>query len=92
VVSGAAAFDCGDAVLIGLASDHLEYPNGNETVKVKADYFGSGTASLKLYLDDVQADERTVILADWQHRNRPHRGPRSAAAATICAPSSAGTV
>jgi hypothetical protein len=63
VVSGAAAFDCGDAVLLGLATDHLDYPDGNETVKVKVDYFGAGTASLKLYLDDVQVDERVITLA-----------------------------
>ena len=63
VVSGAAAFDCGDAVLLGLACDHLDYPDGNETVKVKVDYFGNGTASLKLFLDDVQIDERSLTLA-----------------------------
>jgi hypothetical protein len=63
VVSGAAAFDCGDAVLIGLAPNHLEYPLGSETVKVKADYFGSGTATLQLFLDDVVADEKSITLA-----------------------------
>jgi hypothetical protein len=63
VVSGAAAFDCGDAVLIGLAPDHLEYPLGSETVKVKADHFGNGTATLQLYLDDVPVETRSVTLA-----------------------------
>jgi len=63
VVSGAAAFDCGDAVLIGLSPDHLEYPLGSETVKVKADHFGSGTATLQLYLDDVVVDTKSITLS-----------------------------
>ncbi len=63
VVSGAAAFDCGDAVLLGLAPDRLEYPLGSETVNVIADHFGSGAATLELYLDDVLVETRSVTLS-----------------------------
>ncbi|MCX6580914.1 MAG: hypothetical protein NT166_12115 [Candidatus Aminicenantes bacterium] len=40
VVSGRLAFDVGDAVLMGIASDKFEYKDGNENVIVKIDYLG----------------------------------------------------
>ncbi len=62
VVSGSTAFDVGDAVLIDATTDRYEYPNGNETVNLTIDYFGQGTASLELYMDEEKVEERTLTL------------------------------
>jgi hypothetical protein len=56
------AFDVGDAVLMGITTDHFEYKQGSEPVNVKIDYFGEGTAQIELYLDEEKMDERSVTL------------------------------
>ena len=61
-VCGSIAFDVGDAVLMGIATDQFEYKEGNEPVYVKTDYFGQGTAQMQLYLDEEKTDERSVTL------------------------------
>jgi len=55
-------FDVGDAVLMGITTDHFEYKQGSEPVNVKIDYFGEGTAQIELYLDEEKMDERSVTL------------------------------
>jgi hypothetical protein len=56
------AFDVGDAVLMGITTDHFEYKQGNEPVNVKIDHFGQGTAQIELYLDEVKVNESSVNL------------------------------
>ena len=62
-VAGMVVFASGDATLIDMTTDHAEYPNGSETVQVKTDYYGAGTADLKFYLDDIQIVDAKVILS-----------------------------
>jgi hypothetical protein len=56
------AFDVGDAVLMGITTDHFEYKQGNEPVNIKIDHFGQGTAQIELYLDEVKVNESSVTL------------------------------
>jgi len=60
--SGSEAFDVGDAVLLGISTDKVDYPQGNESVVVKAGLYGSVTASLEFYLDGQSAGSQSVSL------------------------------
>ena len=60
--SGGEAFDVGDAVLLGISTDKVDYPQGNESVVVKAGLYGSVTASLEFYLDGQSAGGQYVSL------------------------------
>ena len=60
--SGSEAFDVGDAVLLGISTDKVDYPQGNESVVVKAGLYGSVTASLEFYLDGQSAGGQYVSL------------------------------
>ncbi len=60
--SGSEAFDVGDAVLLGISTDKVDYPQGNESVVVKAGLYGSVAASLEFYLDGQSAASQSVSL------------------------------
>jgi len=73
VVSGRLAFDVGDAVLMGIATDKYEYKDGNENVIVRIDYFGEKTETLSrkgfstsqsfsLLMDNEKVEERTLTI------------------------------
>ena len=73
VVSGRLAFDVGDAVLMGIATDKYEYKDGNENVIVRIDYFGEKTETLSrkgfstsqsfsLFMDNEKVEERTLTI------------------------------
>ncbi|MCX6584525.1 MAG: hypothetical protein NT166_30510 [Candidatus Aminicenantes bacterium] len=73
VVSGRMAFDVGDAVLIGIATDQFEYKDGGENVIVRIDYFGekpetlsrkgfSTSQSFCLFLDNEKVEERSLTI------------------------------
>jgi hypothetical protein len=60
--SGSEAFDVGDGLLLGISTDKVDYPQGNESVVVKASLYGSVTASLEFYLDGQSAGSQSVSL------------------------------
>jgi DNA-binding beta-propeller fold protein YncE/uncharacterized membrane protein len=60
--SGSEAFDVGDAILIEISTDRVDYPQGNELIVVKAGSYGSVTASLEFYLDGQPAGSQSVSL------------------------------
>lgn len=62
VVSGSLAFNVGDAVLLGITTDKYEYKEGNESVNVKVEYFGEGSAALELFMDDQVVETKNVTI------------------------------
>jgi len=62
LASGAKAFDIGEAVLLGLATDRSDYPEITMPVTVKADLYGTSTAGIELFLDgnSITADNITL--------------------------------
>ena len=60
--SGSEAFDVGNAVLLGISTDKVDYPQGNESVVVKAGLYGSVTVNLEFYLDGQPVESQSVSL------------------------------
>lgn len=62
IVSGAKAFDIGDALLTAVATDKREYAALNEPVIVKTELFGRNNADLSLMLDGTAVKNVAVSL------------------------------
>jgi len=63
--SGSAAFDMGEAVILGIATDQAFYPDGREPVTAAVNLYGSGPATLELFLDGQSAALQSVTLAGF---------------------------
>lgn len=49
--SGSEAFDVGDALLLEISTDKIDYPSGTESVAVSAELYGTVSATIDIYLD-----------------------------------------
>jgi methionine-rich copper-binding protein CopC len=63
LASGAKAFDIGEAVLLGLATDKTDYPEITSPVTLKADLYGATEAALEFILDGTSITTDTVTIA-----------------------------
>jgi hypothetical protein len=62
LASGAKAFDIGEAVLLGLATDKSDYPEITLPVNVNVDLYGTTVAGIELLLDGVSIKSDSVNL------------------------------
>jgi streptogramin lyase len=62
LVSGSEAFDVGDAVLLGLKTDKIDYPTNTEVVKTTATIYGSVPADMELQLDGLTVRNESIVL------------------------------
>jgi len=60
--SGSEAFDVGDAVLMGLATDKRDYPINTDPVTIEAKIYGSVNADLQLELDGTIVELRNFSV------------------------------
>ncbi len=67
--SGSEAFDVGDAVLLGISTDKVDYPQGNESIVVRAGLYGSVTASLEFYVDGQSEGSQSASLNGFSALN-----------------------
>lgn len=74
LTSGAEAFDVGDAVLLGLATDKQDYPNGTEAVNATTSLFGNASAALEFFVDNVPVSSETVVMNGFTTVNSPLAG------------------
>jgi tripartite motif-containing protein 71 len=65
LVSGAQAFDMGEAVALGLATDLVDYPMGNEPVVAKASLFGNVPATVDFLMDGQAVASQTAVLSGF---------------------------
>lgn len=63
LASGAKAFDIGEAVLLGLATDKSDYPEITLPVAVKVELYGTVAAGIELFLDGASIKSDTVTLS-----------------------------
>jgi hypothetical protein len=75
--AGSAAFDMGEAVVLGIATDQASYPDGREPVTAAVNLYGSGPATLELFLDGQSAALQSVTLAGFTaiQQNIPVNSP-----------------
>lgn len=74
LTSGAEVFDVGDAVLLGLATDKSDYPNGTEAVNAAASLFGNASGTMELFVDGVSVGSETVAMNGFTTVNSPLAG------------------
>jgi len=67
LVSGSEVFDVGDAVLLGLSTDRVDYAATNEPVNVKASMYGTVSATLEFFLDGQPAGSLPVSLSGFSN-------------------------
>jgi hypothetical protein len=65
LVSGAQVFDMGEAVALGLATDLIDYPLGNEPVVAKASLFGNVPATVDFFMDGQAVASQTAVLSGF---------------------------
>jgi hypothetical protein len=65
LASGAKAFDIGEAVLLGIATDRTDYPEITLPVTVKADLYGQADVGLEFFLDGAGIRANTLALAGF---------------------------
>ncbi|MBU1209565.1 MAG: hypothetical protein KKH04_22040 [Proteobacteria bacterium] len=53
--AGSAAFDIGEGVVLGITTDRTYYPDGSEPVTTEVSLYGSGPATLELFLNEQLA-------------------------------------
>ena len=68
--SGAEAFDLGEARFLGLTTDRVDYPWGDEPVVVKASLLGAMEATLELLLDGEPL-QKPALVAFRLYRDHP---------------------
>ena len=75
--SGSAAFDMGEAVILGIETDQTYYPDGREPVTAAVNLYGAGPATLELFLDGQSAALQSVTLAGFTtiQQNIPVNSP-----------------
>lgn len=66
LVSGSEAFDVGDAILLGLSTDKVDYPENTVPVQVKMSMFGTVDANLELQLDGTTVKNESVSLNGFE--------------------------
>ncbi len=62
LVSGAEAFDVGEAVLLGLSTDKTDYPSDTEPVIATVSAYGTVDAFLELQIDDSTIITHSIIF------------------------------
>ncbi len=65
LVSGSEAFDVGEAVLLGLATDKVDYALNSVPVAVKAELYGSAAATLELFVDGTSVQSTPLNLTGF---------------------------
>ncbi|HEY3308285.1 MAG TPA: CARDB domain-containing protein [Desulfuromonadaceae bacterium] len=65
IVSGAKAFDIGNALVNSVATDKKEYPTISEAVSVKTELFGTATGDLAIQLDGTTIQTTSVSLSGF---------------------------
>ncbi len=63
--AGSEAFDMGEAVVLGIATDQAYYPDGSEPITAAVNLYGSGPATLELFQDGQLAASQQVTLAGF---------------------------
>ncbi|MGD0623082.1 MAG: CARDB domain-containing protein [Thermodesulfobacteriota bacterium] len=63
--SGSEAFDLGEAVILGLKTDQVDYPTGQEGVGISLSLYGTLSANLEFFLDDKIAGGGMVSLSGF---------------------------
>lgn len=62
LASGAKAFDVGDAMLLGLATDKAEYVENTDPVTAKVRMYGAADANLEFQLNGISIKTEPVVL------------------------------
>ena len=65
IVSGAKAFDIGNALVTAVATDKKEYPAVSELVTVNTELFGTTTADLAIQLDGTTIQTTSIALSGF---------------------------
>ncbi|MDI6753648.1 MAG: CARDB domain-containing protein [Thermodesulfobacteriota bacterium] len=63
--SGAEVFDVGEAIALGVSTDHTFYPSGREPVIAEASLYGTAPATLNFFLNGEPVASQEVLLSGF---------------------------